>query len=272
MLNKGMVSIIVPVYNAERYIEETIESVISQTYGNWELLVVDDCSTDNSISIINRYVEKHDNIFLINSECNSGGPATPRNIGIKRSAGEYIAFLDADDVWLDIKLEKQLLDFKNNNVDIVSSNASYIDQNGNNVKPVDNELIHYLFKLLGVRDRRKIFYMNFININSAVIKRKAIDVVFNTDNSFIAIEDWLFWIENLNNNKKNYLNSARLIKYRVHNHSISERNSIKSYIKAYTMYRVLLDHGYISKLEYVGFICLNSLKLVRRKFVAIFSK
>lgn len=118
MLSK-LVSIITPCYNASLYIKDTIESVLNQTYENWELLVIDDCSTDNSAEIIKSYRDKR--IRYYKTEKPSGSPALPRNIGIANSFGQYIAFLDSDDIWYPTKLESQLKYMCENNVDFVYS-------------------------------------------------------------------------------------------------------------------------------------------------------
>ena len=103
-----MVSIIVPVYNAANYIENTIRMVTNQTYKDWELILVDDCSTDGSAKIIQDIIaSQKKRIRLIRKEINVGA-ANARNAGIDASSGRYIAFLDADDVWKEDKLEKQI--------------------------------------------------------------------------------------------------------------------------------------------------------------------
>lgn len=102
-----LVSIIVPVYNAGAFIEETIQKVCDQTYGQWELLLVDDCSKDDSREKIQKYCEKDERIRLIAKEKNEGA-AKARNTGIELAAGSYLAFLDADDIWYPDKLEKEL--------------------------------------------------------------------------------------------------------------------------------------------------------------------
>ena len=93
---KELVSIIVPVYNAEKFIDETINTVLNQTYKNWELLLINDCSTDNSVKLIQKYL-KDERIKLINNKENSRAAIT-RNNGIKKAKGRYICFLDADDL------------------------------------------------------------------------------------------------------------------------------------------------------------------------------
>ncbi len=106
-----MVSIIVPVYNAEKYVIKTIESVVAQTYEDWELILVDDLSTDGSVSVIRNYLNDNPDtakkIRLIAKEVNEGAAET-RNKGVALSKGRYIAFLDADDIWLPEKLEKEI--------------------------------------------------------------------------------------------------------------------------------------------------------------------
>lgn len=102
-----LVSIIVPVYNAERFIEETIQTVLDQTYANWELILVDDKSTDGSIKLITPYLKKDKRIKLIKSKTNLHAAQT-RNKGIDAAKGRFIAFLDADDLWASSKLKKQV--------------------------------------------------------------------------------------------------------------------------------------------------------------------
>ena len=105
--SQPLVSIVVPVYNAERFIHDTVETVLNQTYTNWELLLVDDCSTDSSVELIKPYLAKEKRIKLLKNEINSGA-AISRNKGIDVAIGRYIAFLDADDLWVTSKLEKQV--------------------------------------------------------------------------------------------------------------------------------------------------------------------
>jgi teichuronic acid biosynthesis glycosyltransferase TuaG len=103
-----MVSIVVPVYNAASYIEKTIKMVYEQTYKDWELILVDDASTDNSVEIIEQVMARHKKrLRLIKKKVNEGA-AEARNTGINASGGRYIAFLDADDIWRPEKLEKQV--------------------------------------------------------------------------------------------------------------------------------------------------------------------
>ncbi len=129
---KNTVSVITPAYNVSRFVSKTIKSVLNQTYQNWEMIIIDDVSTDNSVNIVEKYVKRDNRFRLIKLEKNSG-PAIARNIGIKEAKGRYIAFLDADDLWLPEKLEKQLKFM--NEYDLAFTYLSYklIDEEGNDL-------------------------------------------------------------------------------------------------------------------------------------------
>ena len=102
-----LVSVIMPTYNCGAYIAESIDSVLAQTLSSWELIVVDDCSTDNTEEIVSNYSKQYPNIFFYKLEEN-GGPAAARSLAIKMARGKYCAFLDSDDLWMPDKLEKQI--------------------------------------------------------------------------------------------------------------------------------------------------------------------
>lgn len=114
MQDFGLVSIITPSYNCAKFVEETIQSILSQTYTNWELLFQDDCSTDNTKEIVAKYAEKDSRIKYECNACNSGAAIT-RNNALRRAKGKWIAFLDSDDIWLPGKLEKQMKFMQDNN-------------------------------------------------------------------------------------------------------------------------------------------------------------
>lgn len=110
-MNNDLVSIIMPSYNTGGYIKNSIESVLAQTYENWELIIVDDCSTDDTDSIVGQFSDKR--IRYLKNEKNSGA-AISRNYALREAKGRWIAFLDSDDLWLPEKLEKQIAFMKNN--------------------------------------------------------------------------------------------------------------------------------------------------------------
>ena len=110
-----LVSIITPVYKCEEYIERTMNSVLAQTYTNWEMLLVDDCSPDGSAELVRKYAERDSRFRYIKLETNSGA-AIARNTGLENAKGRYIAYLDADDIWHPTKLERQIQFMNENNV------------------------------------------------------------------------------------------------------------------------------------------------------------
>lgn len=127
---QGLVSVIMPVYNSGTYLYGAVKSVILQTYSNWELLIIDDCSTDKSAAIIQQYVQQDSRIHYLKTDKPSGSPTLPRNIGIQHARGRFIAFLDSDDMWLPNKLEEQLILFDNEDTAIVYSDYEKISEQG----------------------------------------------------------------------------------------------------------------------------------------------
>lgn len=127
-MEKGLVSIIMPSYNTAPYIRETIQSVLDQTYQNWELIIVDDCSTDNTDEVVASI--KDDRIKYLKNERNSGA-AVSRNRALREAKGRWIAFLDSDDLWMPEKLEKQISFMEKNDYSFSYTNYEEIDVDGN---------------------------------------------------------------------------------------------------------------------------------------------
>ena len=123
-----LVTIIMPSYNTGKYISESIESVQKQTYQNWELIIVDDCSTDDTDAVVKPYLVDT-RIKYIKNEKNSGA-AVSRNKALREASGRWIAFLDSDDLWMPEKLEKQISFMKKNNIYFSYTNYSEIDVDG----------------------------------------------------------------------------------------------------------------------------------------------
>lgn len=186
-----LVSIITPCHNSESIIPKTIESVLNQTYQNWEMLIIDDCSTDNSSDVIKRYAEKDKRIRYFRTDKPSGSPALPRNIGIENVKGDFIAFLDSDDVWLQDKLEKQIKFIEENNYDLVYSFYEKMNWEGER-----NDRV--------VQTRKYSTYNSLLKSNSipcltSIVSCKAIG---DTRFKQIPQEDFCFWLDIL---KKGYI-------------------------------------------------------------------
>lgn len=132
-----LVSIITPVYDCEKYIRKTIDSVLAQTYSNWELILADDCTPDNSAEIIAEYTEKDRRIKYIKLSQN-GGAALARNAALEQAKGRYIAYLDADDIWFPSKLERQIDFMAKNNVVFTCCDYEKIEDDGTLL----NKIVH----------------------------------------------------------------------------------------------------------------------------------
>ena len=130
MVVKNFVSIITPVYKCEEMVGRTIQSVLAQTFSDWEMILVDDCSPDNAAAVVLSYAEKDDRIRYHKLEENSGAAVT-RNTAMQMARGQYIAFLDSDDLWVPEKLEKQINFMKKTGAGFTYTDYAYIDRNDN---------------------------------------------------------------------------------------------------------------------------------------------
>lgn len=121
-----LVSVIMPTYNCGKYILQSLDSVIAQTVTDWEIRIVDDCSTDNTAEVLKPYLEKYTNIHYYVLPQN-GGPAVARTEAMKRATGKYIAFLDSDDLWMPDKLEKQIAFMEKNGAKFSATGYGWMD-------------------------------------------------------------------------------------------------------------------------------------------------
>ena len=127
-----LITVVMPNYNGHRFVEQAIDSVLNQTYPNFELLVVDDCSKDDSLQLVQQKAQSDDRVRVIALEHNAG-VANARNVGIKEAKGKFIALLDNDDLWTEDKLERQLA-LANKGADIVYCSYDFIDEQNNPIK------------------------------------------------------------------------------------------------------------------------------------------
>jgi len=218
------VSIIIPTYNSEKFLDRAIKSVINQTYKNWELIIVDDFSTDKTREIIKNWEAKDKRICSIFLEKNSGGPAHPKNKGFEISQGEYIAYLDQDDEWLPQKLEKQLAIFTkypNQKIGLVSCGANIVDDSGKLLMTINANGNNKSFSDMLIAD--------YVTSNSSVlIPRKVIEEVGPRDESknIGYYEDWDMWVRIMANGYMLKFVEEPLINYSIHANNFS-RNADK---------------------------------------------
>lgn len=183
MMQHDLVSIITPSYNSSKFIGETIKSIQSQTYTNWELLITDDCSTDNSIKVITEYCELDPRIKLLVLNKNSGA-GIARNNSITAAQGRYIAFCDSDDRWYPEKLERQLEFMKKNGCALTYTSYDVCDEYGN--------LSGYVNCLRRI-SKRKILRDNGIGCLTAIYDASIIGKHYMP--SMRKRQDWCLWID-----------------------------------------------------------------------------
>ncbi|TPV46488.1 glycosyltransferase family 2 protein [Bacillus dicomae] len=218
------VSVITPSYNSIRFIGETILSVQNQSYENWEMIIVDDASTDQSATKIKEIIEGDPRIRLISLKENVGA-AKARNLAIEEARGRYIAFLDSDDIWLPHKLKTQLLFMEEMDVDFSYTSYSLIDENGNELNREVNvpEFVdyHYLAgnTIIGcltvMLDREKISYIEMPSMQP---------------------EDTALWLNLLSEGYEARGIQQVLAKYRIVENSVS-RNKIRAAFRYWNLLR-----------------------------------
>ncbi|MCD6154734.1 MAG: glycosyltransferase [Candidatus Verstraetearchaeota archaeon] len=186
------VSVIIPCYNGEKFIGEAIESVLNQTYQNFEIIIVDDGSTDGSKSVIKTFL-KDPRIKLIEHERNKGIPAA-RNTAIKASKGEFIAFLDQDDLWYPEKLEKSLDAFERGgeNLGVVFSDVDIEEKDGSVTRRTCRK--YDPAKLGREGFIRALFWGNFIPTSSAIVRKTCFAQMGLLDEQLYGSDDRDFWL------------------------------------------------------------------------------
>lgn len=186
------VSVVVPVYNAEKYIGETLRSICSQTFSDFDVHVVDDCSTDGSAAIVQAFCAVDDRFSYHRSPSNFGGPAGPRNLGIEKSSSEYVAFCDADDVWVAHKLETQLAVAEETLADVISAVVrDFRDGEAREpVAPPSGVLPHAEIS------HTRLLLKNWIALSSVVARRSVLEAAgpFNPAKTHVAVEDFDMWL------------------------------------------------------------------------------
>jgi teichuronic acid biosynthesis glycosyltransferase TuaG len=237
------VSIITPSFNSEKFIAETIKSVQNQTFQNWEMIIVDDCSTDQTVSIIEQFVTNDDRIHLFQLDKNSGA-GIARDLALSKAKGDYIAFLDADDLWKPLKLEKQLQFLKENQTPFTFSFYDCIDENGNalnkRVEAPRNLSYCQLFFCNYVGNLTGIYEVNYFGKIAISSTRKR--------------QDWLVWLTILKKIKKAKPVPESLAFYRIRDNSLSA-SKVDLLKHNFAVYRSFHGYNYVASLFImIGFL------------------
>lgn len=223
-MKDNLVSVIMPAYNCEKFISASIESVISQTYENWELLIVDDCSIDNTHKIVNQYASKDSRIKLFRQNTNLG-VSHARNRAIKESDGRYIAFLDSDDIWKKEKIELQIEFMKKNNYPFTFTAYEIIKESG--------EKTNKIFEVPDEIKYDQYLKNTIIGCLTVVIDKKVIEKVYMPHE---PLEDVLTWMEILKSGFNAQGLNENLALYRITGGSASS-NKIMNAKKYYKLLR-----------------------------------
>lgn len=247
-MNEPLVSIITPVYNAERFLSETIKSVKEQTYKNWELLLVDDCSKDNSAKIIKEFNRTDDRIKYIKLEKNSGASIS-RNTGIKNAKGRFIAFVDSDDLWEPEKLEIQISYMLEKNLGFTFTSYRYMKENG--VKT--NKVAKAPFKI----NYNGLLKNTIIGCSTVVIDR---EIIGEFEMPLVKRgQDTATWLQILRNEKYAYGIQKDLVNYRLVGDSLSS-NKIKALKRTWNTYRNVEKLGLLKSSYVFCFYVFNAIK------------
>lgn len=214
-----------PAYNAERYISESIESVLQQSYPNIELIVINDGSNDNTASAIGHLMHA---ILYIETE--NKGVSAARNLGIQKAQGDWIAFLDADDIWFANKLKKQFEQLGGCNWSFTDS--YYLGEHyKNNIKRSD------LSPLFGGNIFENLLIENIITTSSVLVKKSIIQIAGGFDETLEALEDWKLWLGIAKEHPISYVNEP-LLKYRVYPGSTSRKAR-----KMLPLHEMIINHA-----------------------------
>ena len=235
-----LISIITPTYNCGKFIGETIESVIKQTYQNWEMIIIDDCSKDDTKEIVERYIVKDERIkyYLLNE---NSGAAVARTKAMELASGKYIAFLDSDDLWMKDKLKRQVFFMQSNNYSFSCTAYTKIDEDGNSLNKVINSKrrTNYNGVLLSCPVGNSTVIYNFKKLGHFIVP------------NIRKRNDDALWLQILKKEKYIYAMSHILMQYRVRVNAISS-NKITLIKYHWQLYR---DIEHLSVVYSVFHIC-----------------
>jgi teichuronic acid biosynthesis glycosyltransferase TuaG len=249
--NKGLVdelvSVITPAYNAERFLPDTIRSVLAQTYEKWEMIIVDDCSADDTLRVAREYSEADSRIRVTQSEKN-GGPAHAWNLALREARGRYVAFLDADDLWEPVKLEEQL-DFMNRNG--YGFTYAMYDWIGENDEPLGKTI-----RIPDSQNYKDILKNTVIGALTVVLDRERVDV---REIPEVQINDSMMWLQIAREGAVAHGYQKILGHYRIVSTSFS-RNKKSTAKGLWRLYRDQLEIPLLRRSWYFACYAWNSIK------------
>lgn len=223
MNENPLVSVIVTTYNRREYLKQTIDSILSQTYQNFELIVVDNYSNYDFMGFIESY---HSNKIQAFQNHNNGVVAVNRNFGIYHAKGIYLAFCDDDDIWMPYKLEQQMLYLNKHNVDILCTALTLFGDD------VENEKVRFH----KYRSKLEVYLRNYITPSTVVVRNSAL-VRFDETPDFNCSEDWALWVKLITLGFQLYQMPTPLVRYRIFSSNLTKKNKIQPDFKAIRILR-----------------------------------
>lgn len=225
-----------PAYNSEAYITEAIQSVINQVHQNWELLVIDDASTDSTKEIVKAFAAKDSRIQLLANATNSGTHHS-RNKGIKAASGVYIAFLDADDLWKPEKLSKQLKVLSKPNVAACFSSYDLMDENG--------DLLHKKIQALPILHYEKLLKANYVGNLTGIYNVDILGKIYCPQ--IAKRQDWALWLKVIDEGGPIEGLQESLAYYRLRKNSISN-NKFEMLKYNFKVYHQVLNFSFMKSI------------------------
>jgi glycosyltransferase involved in cell wall biosynthesis len=214
------VSVLMPSFNYARYLPLAITGVLSQSHSDLELIITDDCSTDNSREIVKDWQRLDNRVISVFHDVNTG-LAGARNSGLAASSGEFIALCDADDIWLPEKLKIQMEVFRRNpELGLVYSDSAIIDGDGNLTGQLFSSMIHRVGQATSGSLFEELCQRNFLCVPTVTLRREAIQYAGGFDESLRSLEDWVCWVKISRKYPFYYVEDA-LVQYRIHRAGLS---------------------------------------------------
>ncbi|MDO4764209.1 MAG: glycosyltransferase family 2 protein [Flavobacteriaceae bacterium] len=252
-MKDNLVSIITPMYNSAKYVGKTIESVLAQTYSNWEMLIVDDGSKDNSAEIVQQYVDKDSRVKLIRQK--NGGCASARNNALSKARGRYVCFLDSDDLWEKDFLFEQIRFMKEKNASFVYSSHKRIDEGNIEI------LVPFIVP-------EKVSYVDLLKTCSVstltvMIDKEEVEEVKFDENLRNVRDDYALWLELIKQTKVAYGNKKILASYRILQGSAT-RNKKKVAKAQFKIYFQREKLGLVKSLYYLAHWAINGFLKYRK--------
>lgn len=240
-MEKGLVSIITPMYKGAEFVGDTIESVLKQTYTNWEMIIVDDCSPDDGagINVVKRYADPR--IKLIESKVNKGSSGA-RNIALKEAKGQYIAFLDSDDTWFADYLRKQL-EF------LVDPSCSLVFSSRRRIGEIGDEDIYHPYIVPNKVSYKDLLKYCPIFISTTIYDREKCGLFFFEEKLGSLRDDWVYWLDILKHVGCAYGNKEILGSYRIRGNSATS-NKRKVLISQWKVLRRVENINLLGSLYY----------------------